>query len=157
MTEFWQYTGRPLEEEITQRKEFRDRVGKDHLATSRACPSCGSGNTERIRQGWSICFSCIASFVSAHEASGLVGDDIVPLPLGKIIPDLRGSYNYNKDSDYYEINWLADIFFGHLEDILCPNCDSSNVCCINPVFNPDIGRRWFCISCYDSWKYGYDH
>lgn len=72
-------------------------------------------------------------------------DAIVPLPHGKLTPHLRGSYSYNEDCTP---DWLI---------ILCPNCQSDNVCILNPKFNPEIEEdlgRWFCISCYDSWRYG---
>jgi len=68
--------------------------------------------------------------------------DIAPMPYGTLYPDLRGSYNYN--TEHTPEDWV----------ILCPNCDSDNVCCLSPAFNPDLDRgRWFCISCHDSWEY----
>lgn len=72
-------------------------------------------------------------------------NDTVPLPYGKLTPSLAGSYNYNTEG---MSDWLI---------ILCPNCQSDNVCCLNPKFNPEIEEdlgRWFCISCHDSWRYG---
>lgn len=124
------------------------------------CPCCGSRNTfYSCSEQSQVCFSCNEVF--EPERSVIVYDqrEVVPMPYGKILPDLRGSYNYNKDRDYYEINWLADIFFGYLEDTLCPNCGSSNVCCLDPTFNPGIESRgrWYCISCYDSWRYELEH
>ena len=70
--------------------------------------------------------------------------DIVPLPYGKLTPSLRGSYNYN--DEHTPAEWI----------ILCPNCNSDNVCCLSPKFNPELEEygRWFCISCQDSWVYG---
>ncbi len=72
--------------------------------------------------------------------------DTVPLPMGKLLPDLRGSYSYNHD---YTPDWLR---------MECPNCQSDNVCCLDDKYNPELGGlgRWFCISCHDSWIYGYE-
>lgn len=77
---------------------------------------------------------------------------IVPLPMGKILPDLRGSYPANEE---HTSDWLR---------ISCPNCQSDNVVSISPAFNPDYCYEesvdmatvglWFCISCQDSWRYG---
>lgn len=67
-------------------------------------------------------------------------DDIVPLPYGKLTPSLVGSYNYNTE---HTSDWLI---------ILCPNCQSDNVCCLSLLDYPE--GRWFCISCQDSWIYG---
>jgi len=74
-------------------------------------------------------------------------DNIVPMPYGKLLPSLIGSYNYNREDT---LDWLVQ---------LCPNCSSDNVCCLDPKFNPDIesAGRWFCISCQDSWRYEIEH
>ncbi len=77
-------------------------------------------------------------------------DDTVPMPYGKVLPNLAGcSYPNDPELQY-------------LSKILCPNCKSDNVVGINPLFNafvddvvaglPSWGR-WFCISCCDSWRY----
>lgn len=74
----------------------------------------------------------------------------VPLPYGKILPNLTACRYPNDPEPQY------------LSKITCPNCGSDNVVGLNPVFNPnlvDTGSkpswgRWFCISCYDSWRYG---
>ncbi|KKN72644.1 hypothetical protein LCGC14_0408860 [marine sediment metagenome] len=78
----------------------------------------------------------------------------IPLPAGKILPDLRGSGQANTEDTP---DWLM---------ILCPNCNSDNVVSISPVFNPNecydsvlnkpTKGLWFCISCQDSWRYGFD-
>ena len=73
-----------------------------------------------------------------------MADETAPQPYGKLTPSLLGSYNYNTEDTP---DWLV---------ILCPNCGSDNVCCLDPKFNPEIEDtkgRWFCISCLDSWRY----
>jgi len=79
---------------------------------------------------------------------------IVPMPYGKILPDLTDCYHVNEglDEDSY------------LEPILCPNCGSDNVVGLDEDANPDIveenispSGRWFCISCQDSWCYEREH
>ena len=124
------------------------------------CPDCGSRNTyySCLNISWA-CMNCDELFTPKPYAPSVPNADVVPMPYGKILPDLRGSYNYNKDREYYEVNWLADIFFGYLEDTLCPNCGSDNVCCLDPTFNPEIESRgrWFCIACHDSWRYELEH
>lgn len=80
-----------------------------------------------------------------------VEDDIVPLPYGKLIPDLRGC------------NYINEPEPKCFDKILCPNCGSDNVVGLSPAFNPEVDDvvegfpswgRWFCISCHDSWRYG---
>ena len=68
--------------------------------------------------------------------------DVAPQPYGKLTPSLTGSYNYN--TEHTPPDWI----------ILCPNCNSDNVCCLDPKFNPELDGevRWFCISCQDSWE-----
>ncbi len=68
-----------------------------------------------------------------------VATNTVPVPCGKILPSLHGSYNYNTEGTP---DWLV---------VLCPNCGSDNVCCLNLEDYPE--GRWFCISCRDSWRY----
>jgi len=73
--------------------------------------------------------------------------DVVPMPLGKIIPDLTSSYNHNDEGTP---DWMV---------VLCPNCNSDHVCCLDPEHNRDLDEpagRWFCISCHDSWEYKRD-
>jgi len=72
-----------------------------------------------------------------------VQNDTAPMPYGKLTPSLLGSYSYNTE---HTPDWLI---------ILCPNCGSDNVCCLSPLFNPELDYRgrWFCISCHDSWEY----
>ena len=79
-------------------------------------------------------------------------DNIVPMPYGKMMPDLTGCSYPNIPEPQY------------VSKILCPNCGSDNVAGLNPAFNQldDHSRisswgRWFCISCQDSWRYEYDH
>lgn len=73
---------------------------------------------------------------------------IVPMPYGKLLPDLTDCYYVNEDS--------------YLDPILCPNCGSDNVVGLSEKYNPDCSvngynltpsGRWFCISCQDSWCY----
>lgn len=68
--------------------------------------------------------------------------DVIPVPYGTIYPSLRGSYNYN-DSDTPD--WLM---------IYCPACGSDHVCCLSLKDYPE--GRWYCISCYCSWRYEAD-
>ena len=74
---------------------------------------------------------------------------IVPMPYGKMLPDLTDCYYPNENS---------------LDPILCPACGSDNVAGLSEKHNPNIdeenitpGGRWFCISCYDSWCYEHEH
>ena len=74
--------------------------------------------------------------------------DVVPMPYGKILPDLT-------DCEYPNEGWE-----GYLDDILCPNCGSDNVVILdkqaNPWLNDEqeiLAERFFCISCQDSWCY----
>ncbi len=79
--------------------------------------------------------------------------EVVPMPYGKMMPDLTGCRQGNYD---YTPDWLMTY---------CPNCGSDNVVGLNPAFNPDVDDivsfpswgRWFCISCYDSWRYELEH
>lgn len=75
-----------------------------------------------------------------------MSDNTVPMPYGKIYPSLQGSYSYNHENTLPQ--WI----------ILCPNCGSDHVCCIDPKYNPDIesAGRWFCITCRDSWRYEFE-
>lgn len=82
----------------------------------------------------------------------MVTDDTVPMPYGSLLPDLTACRYPNTPEPQY------------LDKILCPNCSSDNVVGLNPLFNmlDDISRvsswgRWFCISCYDSWRYEREH
>jgi len=72
-----------------------------------------------------------------------VAIDIAPMPYGTMYPNLTGSYNYN--TQHTPADWI----------ILCPNCGSDNVCCLDIKHNPDIETSglWYCISCRDSWRY----
>ena len=69
--------------------------------------------------------------------------EIVPMPYGKLLPDL---------TDCYRIS----------EPFLCPGCGSDNTVGLSEKYNPDCSvngenrtpsGRWFCISCQDSWCY----
>ena len=82
--------------------------------------------------------------------------DTVPLPTGKLLPNLRDCYYPNIPEPQY------------LSIMLCPNCQSDNVCCLSSAYNPELviakgdlqwaaqSSRWFCISCWESWVYGYE-
>ncbi len=79
---------------------------------------------------------------------------IVPMPYGKILPDLTDCEYPNEglDEDSY------------LDIIRCPNCDSDNVVILDKEANPDVAaeqeilaERFFCISCQDSWCYEREH
>ncbi len=66
---------------------------------------------------------------------------IVPMPYGKILPDLT------------DCVYLADPF-------ICPECESDHVVGLSNKYNPWIQEeggilsfRWFCISCQESWQY----
>ena len=115
------------------------------IQAGRTCPCCGSKNTyfSCYNSSWT-CFDCDEIFDIAPAILATEQGEIVPLPCGTLYPSLAGSYNYNSGSTP---DWLT---------ILCPNCNSDNVCYLSPVFNPELDSygRWFCISCYDSWEYG---
>ena len=69
--------------------------------------------------------------------------NLQPMPRGKMLPSLVGSYNYNsKDTPSYLV-------------MSCPACGSENVCCLSDKYNPELDGlgRWFCISCQESWEY----
>ena len=79
---------------------------------------------------------------------------IVPMPYGKLLPDLTDCYYVNEGRD-------EDSYTGL---IICPNCGSDNVVGLDDKHNPDIvaenitpSGRWFCISCQDSWCYEREH
>ncbi len=59
---FGQYTGEPALFEILQRKEYRDRVGPDHLAIKKICPACGNDDAVWVRNQWAICYACELAF-----------------------------------------------------------------------------------------------
>jgi len=74
-----------------------------------------------------------------HKA-GFADIPIVPMPYGKILPDLTGSHYDEHES--------------------CPGCGSNHVVALSSQLNPWIpeenetpGCRWFCITCQDSWCY----
>ena len=75
-----------------------------------------------------------------------MADNIVPMPYGKILPDLSDCRYPNIPEPQY------------LDPILCPNCGSDNIAGISPRTN-DVGSwgLWYCISCDDSWRYELDH
>ena len=73
--------------------------------------------------------------------------ELVPMPYGKILPDLTDCYDPNEDEE---------------DRILCPGCGSDHVVGLSEEHNPDCSvngenrtpsGRWFCISCQDSWCY----
>lgn len=105
------------------------------------CQACGSS-------GYSQSYFKEHGILEAKQLS----DDIVPMPYGKILPDLT-------DCSYPNIPWPQ-----YLDPILCPNCGSDNVVGLDDKHNPDVvednntpGGRWFCISCQDSWCYEREH
>lgn len=80
---------------------------------------------------------------------------IVPMPYGKILPDLTDCYYVN------EPEWDS-----YLGPILCPGCGSDHVAGLSEKHNPECSvmgenrspsGRWFCVSCYDSWCYEREH
>lgn len=105
------------------------------------------------------CINCnwIGWFVTWHKVPEVIGiADIpdVPMPYGKILPDLTNCEYINQglDEDSY------------LDIIRCPNCNSDNVVILDKEYNPDIAaeqeilaERFFCISCQDSWCYEREH
>lgn len=98
-----------------------------------------------------------------HKVPGQRSKDdnrpLVPMPYGKILPDLTDCDYPNEgmsepDDDDYDEFW--DTKF------LCPGCGSDNVVGLSEEHNPECsvmgenltpGGRWFCISCQDSWCY----
>ena len=74
---------------------------------------------------------------------------LVPMPYGKILPDLTSCYYPNNEDD---------------EPLLCPNCGSDHIVELSNDYNLWIFEyniypidRWFCISCQDSWCYEREH
>ena len=61
MTELWEHTGEPTDEEIRQWIAL-DGDLSDHLAIRHICPACGSKKTKWIRQQWCVCYGCESSF-----------------------------------------------------------------------------------------------
>ncbi len=59
---FGLYEGEPTDTEIQQRKDFRNRVGPDHLAIKKICPACGSDDAVWVRNQWAICYICELAF-----------------------------------------------------------------------------------------------
>ncbi len=121
--------------------------GYKSISPGPICPSCRSNNTyySCYNSSW-FCMNCDEVFipVGPSQEDKFKQYDTVPMPLGKITPSLTGSYSYNTDNTP---DWLMHF---------CPNCQSDNVCVISPTFNLEIEeprRRWFCISCQDSWEY----
>ena len=84
------------------------------------------------------------SYTRSQEASEHTLSDIVPMPYGKILPDLTNCSCPN------------DPWPEYLSPILCPNCGSDNVIELSKEHNPDAAD-WFCISCQDSWCYEREH
>lgn len=67
--------------------------------------------------------------------------DIVPMPYGKLLPNLDECYYINSDNTP---DWLM---------MYCPNCGSDHVVGLPDYYDAD----WFCISCHDSWCYEREH
>ena len=121
------------------------------------CRECGGSGCDVCNQlGYSKAY-----YLEHPYREALLGseceDDTVPMPYGKILPNLTDCYYINEglsepeDEDYDEI---LD------EKHLCPNCGSDNVVILDKESNPDVAEeqeilaeRFFCISCQDSWCY----
>ena len=111
------------------------------------CHECGGS-------GCSSCNQSGYSYRRSQEPPQQAWADLpdVPMPYGKILPDL---------TDCYYINLRPDGTMNQYLDIItCPNCDSDNVVVLSKEHNPDIAEeqeilaeRFFCISCQDSWCY----
>lgn len=59
------YTGKPELQEILMLKERIDIWGRDSLGNDRSagqCSRCSSNNTMWRREGWIVCFDCLAIF-----------------------------------------------------------------------------------------------
>ena len=93
------------------------------------CPACsqsGYSYTRTSEQQVGTCFADIP---------------IVPMPYGKLLPDLTDCYDANSDDTP---EWLM---------IYCPNCNSDHVVGLPDYHDAD----WFCITCHDSWCYEREH
>ena len=103
------------------------------------CRECGGSGCES-------CNHTGYSYMRRQEAQQSADIPIVPMPYGKILPDLTGSHSVDDD-------WAV-----------CPACGSNNVVCLDSKYNPWVDEenntpssRWFCISCQDSWCYEREH
>lgn len=121
-----------------------------------ACEECkGSG-----------CSNCNElGYIEEHfdEAEGYADskyeDDTVPMPYGKMLPDLTDCNYPNEDLSEPGDEDYDDFWDGRMR-IVCPGCGSDHVVGLDEDCNPEIeeenvgiGGRWFCISCQDSWCY----
>ena len=99
-----------------------------------------------------------------HEnKTGFADIPIVPMPYGKMLPDLTDCSYPNEDLSEPGDEDYDDFWDGQMR-IVCPGCGSDNVVGLSEKYNPEIseenitpGGRWFCISCYDSWCYEHEH
>jgi len=60
MTELWQYSGEPTDEELQQRVE----LGNHQLGFRHKCPNCGSTDTNFIRNNYWMCHHCVIWFTT---------------------------------------------------------------------------------------------
>lgn len=107
------------------------------------CPECNG-------KGCDTCHST-GRTVKWHEVpdySPINIADLMPMPYGKMLPDLTDCEYPNEEEDNY------------FEPMLCPGCSSTNIVILDHIHNPELieeqvglGDRWFCISCQDSWCY----
>ena len=107
---------------------FRDTV--------KVCDNCKG-------EGCELCYGTGAIVIhpKSYGYSPTGSIDLVPMPYGKILPDLTNCHYVN-------------------EPDLCPNCGSDHVVGLDKRHNPFIeeeqgilSNRWFCITCQDSWCY----
>lgn len=120
------------------------------------CRECGGSGCEACNHsGYSRAYYLEHPYDEAEGyTTGKHEDDTVPMPYGKMLPDLTDCYYPN------------DPWPSYLDPILCPNCGSDHVVGLDKKYNPECSvmgenltpsGRWFCISCHDSWCYEYEH
>ena len=110
------------------------------------CRECGGvGCSACNNSGYAKSYHRECIFDLKKQQEVWADKSIVPMPYGKLLPDLTDCYYANLREP---------------ESFICPNCGSDNVVGLDDEHNPDIvaenrtpSGRWFCISCQDSWCY----
>jgi len=120
------------------------------------CRECGGSGCPACNQtGYSYTRSS-----ELHSEAQFADIPIVPMPYGKILPDLADCFyiNEGKSEPGDDYDDILD------EKYLCPNCGSDHVVILDKKHNPDVAEeqeilaeRFFCITCQDSWCYEREH
>ena len=128
------------------------------------CDKCDGDLTYIGSEGIWVCPKCVPQWWTVkspnkHECQADIPD--VPMPYGKILPDLTDCFYINEDKSEPGDDDYDDILD---EKYICPNCGSDHVVILDKEHNPDVteeqeilAERFFCISCQDSWCYEREH